>query len=466
MSTSDHILVVDDERSMRDFLEIFFKKEGFSVSTAVGVDQAILSLENLEIDLVITDMQMPDRDGLDMLRAVNEHSPQTTVIVMTAYASAESAIAAMKEGAYDYITKPFKLDEIRLVVEKALEKKQLSQENARLKSELRSHAGHRTIIGKSRVIQEVFDLIDQVAKTRASVLISGESGTGKELVARALHDQSDRCDQPFVALNCGAIPENLLESELFGHIRGSFTGAIGDKEGLFEVARGGTLFLDEVGELPLSLQVKLLRVIQEKSLRRVGGTKDVDVDVRVVSATNRELEQLISEGSFRNDLFYRLNVIQIPIPPLRERREDIPLLIRHFVDKLSMESGRVVESMSGEALKRLIAYDYPGNVRELENIVERSVALSRGEEIQVEMLPPSVLGRRSLSTPPLIPPSGVKLEELLGDYERTLLAEALRLSGGVKKQASRLLGVSFRSFRYRLEKLGIDDERGGVGSAV
>ena len=466
MSTSDHILVVDDERSMRDFLEIFFKKEGFSVSTAVGVDQAILSLENLEIDLVITDMQMPDRDGLDMLRAVNEHSPQTTVIVMTAYASAESAIAAMKEGAYDYITKPFKLDEIRLVVEKALEKKQLSQENARLKSELRSHAGHRTIIGKSRVIQEVFDLIDQVAKTRASVLISGESGTGKELVARALHDQSDRCDQPFVALNCGALPENLLESELFGHIRGSFTGAIGDKEGLFEVARGGTLFLDEVGELPLSLQVKLLRVIQEKSLRRVGGTKDVDVDVRVVSATNRELEQLISEGSFRNDLFYRLNVIQIPIPPLRERREDIPLLIRHFVDKLSMESGRVVESMSGEALKRLIAYDYPGNVRELENIVERSVALSRGEEIQVEMLPPSVLGRRSLSTPPLIPPSGVKLEELLGDYERTLLAEALRLSGGVKKQASRLLGVSFRSFRYRLEKLGIDDERGGVGSAV
>ena len=285
-------------------------------------------------------------------------------------------------------------------------------------------------------------------------------------MARALHDQSDRCDQPFVALNCGAIPENLLESELFGHIRGSFTGAIGDKEGLFEVARGGTLFLDEVGELPLSLQVKLLRVIQEKSLRRVGGTKDVDVDVRVVSATNRELEQLISEGSFRNDLFYRLNVIQIPIPPLRERREDIPLLIRHFVDKLSMESGRVVESMSGEALKRLIAYDYPGNVRELENIVERSVALSRGEEIQVEMLPPSVLGRRSLSTPPLIPPSGVKLEELLGDYERTLLAEALRLSGGVKKQASRLLGVSFRSFRYRLEKLGIDDERGGVGSAV
>jgi len=362
----------------------------------------------------------------------------------------------MREGAYDYITKPFKVDEIRLVVEKALEKKQLAVENQRLKSQLKSHAGHPTIIGNSRGIREVFDLIAQVADTRTSVLIAGESGTGKELVARALHDQSGRSENNFVGLNCGAIPENLLESELFGHERGSFTGAVGEKKGLFEVADRGTLFLDEIAELSLALQVKLLRVIQEKTIRRVGGTVDIDVDVRLLSASNQDLEAAVAKGNFRNDLFYRLNVIQISLPALRERREDIPPLLRHFLQKLSADLGRPIQSVSEEALKKLMAYDYPGNVRELENIVERAVALSRGTEIEVDGLPPNVLDMRASPSTPIIPAEGVNLQSLLDQYERSLLSEALRLAGGVKKEAAKLVGVSFRSFRYRVEKLEMD----------
>ena len=453
MTDKGHILVVDDERSMREFLEIFFQREGYRVTTAPGVDEAEVCLESDEVDIVITDMQMPRRGGLDLLNAAREISPETAVIVITAYASTDSAIAAMREGAYDYITKPFKVDEISLIVDKALEKKQLALENAHLKSQLKSQAGHPTIIGTSRGIQGVFDLIAQVADSRASVLISGESGTGKELVARALHDQSERAEESFVGLNCGAIPENLLESELFGHEKGSFTGAIGEKKGLFEVADGGTLFLDEIAELSLALQVKLLRAIQEKTIRRVGGTRDIVVDVRLLSATNQDLEAAVVEGSFRNDLFYRLNVIQIAIPALRERREDIPPLLRHFLAKLSSEAGRQIDSVSEEVMKKLMVYDYPGNVRELENIVERAVALSRSSEIQLDALPPNVLDMRSAAGTPMIPAEGVKLENLLDEYERSLLGEALRLSGGVKKEAARLLGVSFRSFRYRLEKL-------------
>ncbi len=453
MTDKGHILVVDDERSMREFLEIFFQREGYRVTTAPGVDEAEVCLESDEVDIVITDMQMPRRGGLDLLNAAREISPETAVIVITAYASTDSAIAAMREGAYDYITKPFKVDEISLIVDKALEKKQLALENAHLKSQLKSQAGHPTIIGTSRGIQGVFDLIAQVADSRASVLISGESGTGKELVARALHDQSERAEESFVGLNCGAIPENLLESELFGHEKGSFTGAIGEKKGLFEVADGGTLFMDEIAELSLALQVKLLRAIQEKTIRRVGGTRDIVVDVRLLSATNQDLEAAVVEGSFRNDLFYRLNVIQIAIPALRERREDIPPLLRHFLAKLSSEAGRQIDSVSEEVMKKLMVYDYPGNVRELENIVERAVALSRSSEIQLDALPPNVLDMRSAAGTPMIPAEGVKLENLLDEYERSLLGEALRLSGGVKKEAARLLGVSFRSFRYRLEKL-------------
>ncbi len=457
MSDPHKILVVDDERSMREFLEIFFRREGFEVETAESVDTAALVLENDEIDLVITDMQMPGKTGLDLLQVARDVTPETPVIVVTAFATTDSAIAAMKDGAYDYVTKPFKVDEMRIVVEKALEKKRLSSENKRLKTELRSQARPRHIIGSGEAMQRVFDLVAQVAGTKTNVLISGESGTGKELVARAIHDQSDRSDQPFVALNCGAIPENLLESELFGHVKGSFTGAVQNKEGLFEAADGGSLLLDEIGELSPALQVKLLRAIQEKTIRRVGGTNDKRVDVRIISATNRDLAQEVAEGRFREDLYYRLNVIQVALPALRERSEDVPLLAQHFVEKYAEELGRPIERVTDEAMSELIAYAFPGNVRELENVVERAVALSQDGVIGLDALPPTVTESRPTPGRVVIPEEGVKLESLVDEYERSLLREALRKTGGVKKHAARLLGISFRSFRYRLEKLGLDD---------
>ena len=457
--SAGRILVVDDERSMQEFLEIFLNREGFEVVTAGDVESALLAFDNDDFDLVITDIQMPDRTGLELLREIKARSAETVVLMITAFASTDTAIAAMKEGAYDYITKPFKVEEIRLVVEKALEKKLLARENQRLRTELRSHQRHKTIIGGSEAIQRVFDLVAQVADTRSNVLISGESGTGKELVARDIHAQSDRSGGPFVAVNCGAIPENLLESELFGYVKGAFTGAAQNKEGLFEVADGGTLFLDEIGELPASLQVKLLRVIQERTIRRVGGTSDVRIDVRIVSATNRELAEEVAGGRFREDLFYRLNVIQIEMPCLRERRGDIPLLVHHFVTKFSEELGRPVERVNDAAMAKLMEYDFPGNVRELENLIERAVALSRDPEIGVDALPHD-LCQRARPEAPMLPSEGVDLDDVLAGYERALLTQALDQSGGVKKRAAQLLGVSFRSFRYRLEKLGLEDGSG------
>ncbi len=454
------ILVVDDEQSMREFLEIFLRREGYEVFTAADVDTAIAYLESDEIDLTLTDMQMPEKTGLDLILAARDVSPETVMIVVTAFGTTDSAISAMKEGAYDYLTKPFKVDELRIVIEKALEKKLLSNENRRLRQELRSQSRDRNIIGHSRAMQDVFDLIAQVAETKTNVLVSGESGTGKELVARAIHDQSDRQGQPFVAINCGAIPENLLESELFGHVKGSFTGAVQNKEGLFETASGGTLFLDEIGELSHSLQVKLLRALQEKSIRRVGDTVDRKVDVRIVSATNRRLDEEVAAGRFREDVYYRLNVIQLTLPPLRERIEDIPLLTQHFIRRFADELGKDVEGMDAEAYDVLSRYSFPGNVRELENLVERAVALAREPVIGVDLLPPTILAtREEVAAAPRVTADGVDLDRMLEDYERSLLLEALAQSGGVKKRAARLLGVSFRSFRYRLEKLGVEDPK-------
>ena len=388
MSARARILVVDDERSMQEFLEICFRGQGYDVATAGDVDTALALIDADDYDVVLSDLQMSGRSGLDLLHAVRETSPETAVILITAFATTETAIAAMKEGAYDYVTKPFKVDELRLVVEKALEKKLLSRENRRLRSELQSQLRQRDLIGTSAAMHRVYELVSQVAETRTNVLISGESGTGKELVARAIHARSDRRDRPFVAINCGAIPENLLESELFGHVKGAFTGAVSGKEGLFETADGGTLLLDEVGELPASLQVKLLRVLQERTIRRVGGTSDRRVDVRILAATNRRLEQEVAGGRFREDLYYRLNVIQIALPPLRERREDIPLLVQHFVEKYARELGKPIRGVGAAAAERLLAYPYPGNVRELENAIERAVALSRDGEIGPDALPP------------------------------------------------------------------------------
>jgi len=456
MSAMARVLVVDDERSMQEFLEIFLRSEGYEVETTGDVQSAVLHVENDDFDIVISDIQMPDGTGLDVLHATHEHSPETVVIMITAYASTETAIAAMKDGAYDYITKPFQVDELRIVIEKAIEKRLLSSENRRLRSELRVHARERSIIGSSRPMQRVFELVNQVAATKANVLISGESGTGKEMVARAIHENGDRREHPFIALNCAAIPENLLESELFGHVKGAFTGAVQNKAGLFELAGGGTLFLDEVGELSLPIQVKLLRAIQEKTFRPVGGTGDNSVDVRIVAATNRCLEDEVAAGRFREDLYYRVNVIEIALPALSDRVDDIPLLVAHFIDKYSRELGKQIEGFSSEAMSCVMGYSFPGNVRELENVVERAVALSSGSRMELDLLPPALLSPAAPSKSTRIPPEGINLEAVVNDFERTLLAEALRGAGGVKKRAAKLLGVSFRSFRYRLEKLGLD----------
>jgi two-component system response regulator PilR (NtrC family) len=457
MNRAPRVLVVDDERGMRDFLEIFFRREGMEVTTATSLAEARALLEADDFDLVMTDVQMPGGSGIELLRSVKEAAPETVVIVMTAFATTETAIEAMKEGAYDYLTKPFKIDEVRLVVSKALEKKLLSVENKRLRSELRTQARRRLLIGTSPAMQRVYDLMAQVAATRTSVLVCGESGTGKELVARGIHELSDRRDKPFVAVNCGAIPENLLESELFGHTKGAFTGAVSNKPGLFEVAHGGTLFLDEVGELPPTLQVKLLRALQEKQVRRVGGNADTAVDVRIVAATNRDLHADAQVGRFREDLYYRLNVIQLTLPPLRERMEDVPLLAQHFLDKFAREQGRPACRLSDGALARILAYDFPGNVRELENTIERAVALCRGDLIEPELLPAALLAPRlPTALAPQLPSNGASLDDLMNAFERDLLLAALAKSGGVKKRAAQLLGITFRSFRYRLEKLGLD----------
>jgi len=448
------VLVVDDERSLREFLEIFFRREGYAVVTASGADEALVALGADDFDVVISDVQMSGASGLDLLRTVKETAPDCVVIMITAFATTETAIEAMKQGAYDYITKPFKVDELRLVVEKALEKKLLVDENQRLRTALRSRS--RSLVGSSTALSHVHDLIAQVATTRTNVLVSGESGTGKELVARGIHELSERRDKAFLAVNCGAIPENLLESELFGHVRGAFTGAVSNKPGLVESADGGTLFLDEIGELPQSLQVKLLRLIQEKTVRRVGGNQDQRVDVRIVAATNRDLQAEVHAGRFREDLYYRLNVIQIALPPLRERMEDVPQLVQHFLEKYRRELGKDVSGVSSAAMEKILGHSFPGNVRELENLIERAVALSRSPTLGVEGLPASVLEKSVSRLAPAAAPGG-NLDEILASYERGLLSDALQRAGGVKKRAARLLGISFRSFRYRLEKLGLDN---------
>jgi two-component system response regulator PilR (NtrC family) len=450
------ILVVDDERSMQEFLEILLRREGHDVVAVSSAPEALLALESDDFDLVISDIRMPGMSGLELLGRVKELSPETLVILITAHGSTESAVEAMKFGAYDYLTKPCRVDEIRLVVEKALEKKTLSNENRLLRRQLQNQIAFPTIVGKSAAMQEVFELIRQVAPTRANILISGESGTGKELVARAIHSASERREQPFVTVSCAAIPENLLESELFGHVKGAFTGAIAQKDGLFDVAHGGTLFLDEIGEMPAALQVKLLRAIQDKAFKPVGGTSEMQVDVRIICATNRELSSEVRAGRFREDLFYRLNVIEIHLPALRERREDLPLLIQHFMERYSQELNKDIREADRGALLALERHRFPGNVRELENLIERAVTLSTGDRVTLECLPQTLLEEPGASGPDLVPREGIELERLLADYERALLEGALERAGGVKKRAAALLGITFRSFRYRFEKLGLD----------
>ena len=451
------ILVVDDDQGLRDFLKIMLSREGYQVSTAAEGKEALRLCQKQKYDLVITDLKMPKVGGLELLRAIKEVSPETMVIVITAFASGETALVAMKEGAYDYLEKNFTVDELKATVRDALSKKGVKADDVEFIKKVENAFSFGRMIGSSKGMLQVYQLINKVADTPANVLILGESGTGKELVARAVHENSSRRDEPFVVINCGGIPETLLESELFGYMKGSFSGAYTDKAGLFEVARKGTIFLDEIGELSPFLQVKLLRVVQEKTIRRIGGVEDFKVDVRILSATNRNLEEKVEKGEFREDLFYRLNVIPVRVPPLRERRDDIPLLIDYFIKKYSRELGKEVKKISVYALELLMDYPFPGNVRELENIIERSVALEATNLILPENL---IIHQEGITGGDLmaeveIPEDGINLSEEVNKYETMLIRKALEKARGSKTKAAKYLNENFDSLRYKIKKLGI-----------
>ncbi len=457
-----HILVVDDELSMRELLELMLTRAGYRVFCAESGKEAVSMIKSADHDLILCDIRLGDIDGLEVLRAAKQKNPNTIVIMISAYASTETAVEAMNLGAYDYVPKPFDNMELKATISKALEIKSLEAEKEVLDEELQQNLHFGKIVGSSPRMMHIYKMVRQVARTRTNVLITGESGTGKELIARSIHEESDRKNNPFVVINCGGIPENLIESELFGHCKGSFTGATNDKKGLIELAEGGTFFLDEIGELTPPLQVKLLRAIQERVIKPVGGVKDISVDVRFISATNKRLEEEVVEGRFRQDLFYRLNVIEIKVPPLRERKGDLRPLIQHFLEKYAMEMGKEVTKISSYAIDMLHKYDFPGNIRELENLIERSVALTSTNIILPDSLTLSVQKRRWIEgiegkRYDLDEVShGVSLERILEEIERAYLEKALSLTDNKKKQAADLLGMSFRSFRYKLEKLGIE----------
>jgi two-component system response regulator PilR (NtrC family) len=460
------ILVVDDEESIREFLEIMLKKEGYEITLAEDGQKAKDLLTKKTFDMIISDLQMPHVTGIELLKHVKESYPEVVFMLITAFGTTETAVEAMKMGAYDYLTKPFKIDEVRLNIHNALRSRNLEVENRSLKKELVKEYSFQNMVGNSPAMHAVYDLVKRVSQTPTNVLITGESGTGKEVVAKAIHYNGPLKERPFITINCGAIPENLMESEMFGHKKGSFTGAMSDKAGLFEVADGGTLFLDEVGELPLTIQVKLLRAIQERVIRRVGATDDMKVDVRIIAATNRNLEDMVQKGTFRQDLYYRLNVINIKTPALRDRREDVPILATHFLKKYNERLNKTIGGISTDAMEILKKYDFPGNVRELENMIERTVALEGGATILPESLPPMVntpSGRKMASSNEIeIGDEGVDLEKVMGQIEKELLIKAIHSANGVKKRAAKLLHISFRSMRYRIEKynLGVvgDDE--------
>jgi two-component system response regulator PilR (NtrC family) len=458
------VLIVDDEQSMRELLGIMLQQAGYDVTQADGGETAIQMLKGTDaFDLVITDLRMRKVDGLAVLKAAKEHSPRTVVLVVTAFASTETAVEAMKLGAYDYVTKPFKLDELKLTIANALERKRLQDENRELKRQLRTERGFDSFVGKSARMLEIFETIRKTADSGSTVMITGESGTGKELVARAVHQESGRRGAAFVSVNCGAIPETLMESELFGHVKGAFTGAVHSTEGLFSAADGGTLFLDEITEIPQSVQVKLLRAIQEREFRRVGDTKDVKVDVRLIAASNRDLVKAVADGVLREDLYYRLNVIPIHLPPLRERPEDIPILVAHVIRQISKDVGKTVRGISPDALGIIERYHWPGNIRELENVIERAIVLGSGEQIVADALPPHLaLPREGSGFPVDIPGTGLDLEALLADVELRYIRLALDRAGGLQTRAAELLRLSFRQFRYKIQKHGIKTMRPGT----
>jgi two-component system, NtrC family, response regulator PilR len=456
------VLVVDDERSMRELLSIVLRRDGYEVLIAEDGAAAVEVLKKERIDILITDIRMPQMNGVDLLREAKRIAPDIVSIVMTAFASTETAVEALRLGAADYVHKsPNAASELRLRVGRELERKRLQQENVLLKRVMRTSHQFSNIIGTSSPMMAVFQLVETIAPTSSTVLITGESGTGKELVARAIHVNSPRRDRPFVAVNCGALSETLLDSELFGHMRGAFTGADSNKKGLIEVAEKGTIFLDEIGEMSPAVQVKLLRVLQERKFRRLGGTEEIDADIRILAATNRDLSKMVADGTFREDLFYRINVIPLRLPSLRERLEDVPLLAEHFVARFAEQMGKPITGISGAALARLKLHAWPGNIRELENAMERAVALEQSPTILTESLPEQLAGAakeaepQPTAAPDAFPDAGFDLERHVQDIEREYIAEALRRAGGVKVKAAELLGMSFRSFRYYTKKYNL-----------
>jgi DNA-binding NtrC family response regulator len=455
--SGQRLLIVDDEASIRDMLAFFFHKRGFEVQTASNFTEGQASTLRSTPDLVLCDIKMPDGNGLDLLRKIKAESPKTPVIMITAHTSTPDAIEAMKAGAVDYIAKPFNVEELGLIVDRALGEKQLRDENVYLKQELAAKYTFANIIGKGSRMQEIFRTIERIARVSSTALLTGESGTGKELIARAIHYTSIRKDRKFVSINCGALPEPLLESELFGHERGAFTGAVKDKRGLFTEADHGTLFLDEISETTMTMQVKLLRAIQERVIRKVGGNEEVSIDVRIIAATNKDLSELVAGGRFREDLFYRINVIPIALPPLRSRVEDIAPLTQHFILKVCKEQKIPEKKISTDAMRLLEAYAWPGNVRELENTLERTVALEPGPVITISSLPESIaLGVRT-RVPDFesLPQEGINLESYLEAVGKRLMREALDRCDGVQTKAAELLHMSFRSFRYYAKKYSL-----------
>lgn len=451
------VLVVDDEESFRHMLSVILEKEGYEAETAKDGHEALEKLESGLFDEVLCDIRMPRMDGIQFLKEAKKIHADSTIIMMSAYGTLDTAIEAMKLGAYDYVSKPFKPDEIILTLKKAEERERLRRENIYLRKEVKKEYNFNNIISKNEKMAAIFDTIVKVARYKSTILITGESGTGKELVAKAIHFNSDRSASPFVAVNCGAIPENLLESELFGHMKGSFTDAVRTKKGLFEEADGGTLLLDEIGELPLSLQVKLLRVLQDGEIRRIGDSRSIKIDLRIVAATVKDLDKAVKEGHFRDDLFYRLNVLPVRIPPLRERKEDIPLLVDHFIAKINDNLGKTVRGVTPDALKILLRYSWPGNVRELENVVERGLVLTETDAIDVENLPPEV--HRSSESSAFSQLEEYSIKKTTRILETELIRKALRKTHGNHTHASKILEISHRTLLYKIKEYGIHESQ-------
>jgi two-component system response regulator PilR (NtrC family) len=465
---ADHILVIDDELSMRELLGILLKRDGFRVTSCGTAEEGLEVVGAGGVDLVLTDLNLPGVDGLEFMRRLREQRDSdirdVPVVLITAYGTAAHAVEAMKQGAADYVLKPFNNDDLLINIRRTLDRRALREENVQLRAALRQKYWFENLIGASPTMLEVYHLIQRVKDSPINCLLHGESGTGKELVARAIHYSGSRKSGPFIAVNCGAIPDTLIESELFGYKKGAFTGATRDKKGYFEAANGGTLFLDEVGDMPLHAQVAVLRALAQRTVSPVGGVEEVDVDVRIVAASHRDLAVQVAEGSFRDDLYYRLNVVRIDLPPLRDREGDIELLSHHFVRQFADEYRKPISGISSEGMAQLRRFGWPGNIRELRNAMERAVALEQGKTISLESLPETVREAKGggASDPSgkerEIPFEGVELDNILGDVERRYLELALQRTAGNRTQAAELLGMSYRSFRYRLEKFGLDDE--------